>query len=163
MPDAPATPEPTAEQAAATMRSKQYVVLLVIAAVIGVIVSLAAWCFLELTYRLALVLLQLRRRLARRLEQRVVVIPEAPPEALREQPPDRALAGAHHPDDHDGAIVWGHVGRAGVPVCVHRQPVAWVPPSGYATPVGVGGCRASWSFFVSSSESEVLITVPPYC
>jgi H+/Cl- antiporter ClcA len=51
MPDAPAAPEPTAEQAAATMRSKQYVVLLVIAAVIGVIVSLAAWCFLELTYQ----------------------------------------------------------------------------------------------------------------
>jgi len=36
-----------AEQADATIRSKQYVVLLVVVAVIGVIVSLAAWCFLE--------------------------------------------------------------------------------------------------------------------
>lgn len=52
MPTAPAAQEPTAEQAAATMRSKQYVVLLVIVAVIGVIVSLAAWCFLELSYQL---------------------------------------------------------------------------------------------------------------
>jgi H+/Cl- antiporter ClcA len=52
MPDAPAAPEPTAEQAAATMRSKPYVVLLVIVAVIGVIVSLAAWCFLELVYQI---------------------------------------------------------------------------------------------------------------
>jgi H+/Cl- antiporter ClcA len=51
MPDAPGAPEPTAEQAAATMRSKPYVVLLVIVAVIGVIVSLAAWCFLELVYQ----------------------------------------------------------------------------------------------------------------
>jgi H+/Cl- antiporter ClcA len=39
--------EPTAEQAAQTMRSKRYVVLLVIVAIIGVIISLAAWCFLE--------------------------------------------------------------------------------------------------------------------
>ncbi len=39
--------EPTAEQAAETIRSKRYVVLLVIVAIIGVVVSLAAWCFLE--------------------------------------------------------------------------------------------------------------------
>jgi H+/Cl- antiporter ClcA len=39
-------PEPTAEQAAQTMRSKRYVVLLIIVAIIGIIVSLAAWCFL---------------------------------------------------------------------------------------------------------------------
>jgi H+/Cl- antiporter ClcA len=39
-------PEPTAEQAGQTMRSKRFVVLLVIVAVIGIIVSLAAWCFL---------------------------------------------------------------------------------------------------------------------
>jgi chloride channel protein, CIC family len=50
---APSTPpegrpeELTAEQADATIRSKQYVALLVVVAVIGVIVSLAAWCFLE--------------------------------------------------------------------------------------------------------------------
>jgi len=37
----------SAEQADATIRSKQYVALLVVVAVIGVIVSLAAWCFLE--------------------------------------------------------------------------------------------------------------------
>jgi H+/Cl- antiporter ClcA len=34
------------------MRSKRYVVLLVIIAVIGVIVSLAAWCFLELIHQI---------------------------------------------------------------------------------------------------------------
>ena len=51
-PAAPAPAEPTAEQAAATMRSKRYVVLLVIVAVVGVVVSLAAWCFLELIYQI---------------------------------------------------------------------------------------------------------------
>ena len=46
---APAPDRPqelTSEQADATIRSKQYAVLLVIVAVIGVLVSLAAWCFL---------------------------------------------------------------------------------------------------------------------
>jgi H+/Cl- antiporter ClcA len=52
LPDAPAAPEPTAEQVAATIRSKRYLVLLVIAAVVGVIVSLVAWCFLELVHQL---------------------------------------------------------------------------------------------------------------
>jgi chloride channel protein, CIC family len=52
MPDAPAPPELTAEQAAATMASKPYVMLLVIVGVIGVVVSLAAWCFLELVYQI---------------------------------------------------------------------------------------------------------------
>src|SRR5438067_656320 len=50
---APSTPseappeELSSEQADALIRSKQYIVLLVVVAVIGVIVSLAAWCFLE--------------------------------------------------------------------------------------------------------------------
>jgi H+/Cl- antiporter ClcA len=44
--------EPTAQQAAETMRSKRFLVLLVIVAVIGVVVSLATWCFLELIYQL---------------------------------------------------------------------------------------------------------------
>jgi H+/Cl- antiporter ClcA len=52
MADAPAAPEPTPEQAFATMRSKPFIVLLVIVSVIGVIVSLVAWCFLELTYQI---------------------------------------------------------------------------------------------------------------
>ncbi len=52
MPAAPPSPEPTAEQAAAVMRSKQFVVLLIIVSVIGVIVSLAAWCFLELIHQI---------------------------------------------------------------------------------------------------------------
>jgi len=39
--------EPTAEQAAQAMRSKRFVVLLVIVAIAGVVVSLASWCFLE--------------------------------------------------------------------------------------------------------------------
>jgi H+/Cl- antiporter ClcA len=51
LPDAPPAPEPTAEQIAATIRSKRYVVLLVICAVVGVIVSLATWCFLELVHQ----------------------------------------------------------------------------------------------------------------
>jgi H+/Cl- antiporter ClcA len=44
--------EPTAEQAAQTMRSKRFVLLLVITAIVGVIVSLAAWCFLEAIYQI---------------------------------------------------------------------------------------------------------------
>src|ERR1700748_2991473 len=42
----------SSEQADAPMRSKRYVVLLVIVAVIGVVVSLAAWCFLEGIYQI---------------------------------------------------------------------------------------------------------------
>ena len=52
MADTPAGIEPSTEQAAATMRSKQYVVLLVIVAAAGIVVSLAAWCFLELIHQL---------------------------------------------------------------------------------------------------------------
>jgi H+/Cl- antiporter ClcA len=40
--------EPSPEQINATIESRAFVVLLLIAAVIGVVVSLAAWCFLEL-------------------------------------------------------------------------------------------------------------------
>ena len=47
MADAPAPAELTAAQAAETMRSRPYIGLLVVSAVIGVIVSLAAWCYLE--------------------------------------------------------------------------------------------------------------------
>jgi H+/Cl- antiporter ClcA len=42
----------SAEQARATMRSKQYVVLLVLTAFVGIVVSVAAWCFLELVYQI---------------------------------------------------------------------------------------------------------------
>src|ERR1700733_999000 len=52
---APATPPPaplTPEQAQATMRSRPYLVILVLVAIVGVIVSLAAWCFLELTHQI---------------------------------------------------------------------------------------------------------------
>ena len=42
----------TAQQAAQTMASKQFVGLLVIVSIVGIIVSLAAWCFLELIYQL---------------------------------------------------------------------------------------------------------------
>src|SRR5271170_1713213 len=43
-------PEPAVspEQVEATIRSKGFVVLLFVAAIAGVVVSLAAWCFLEL-------------------------------------------------------------------------------------------------------------------
>ena len=52
MPDATSPPELTAEQADATIRSRAYVGLLVAVAVIGVIVSIAAWCFLEAIYQI---------------------------------------------------------------------------------------------------------------
>ena len=42
----------SSEQADATIRSKRYAVLLIVVAVIGVIVSLAAWCFLEGIYQI---------------------------------------------------------------------------------------------------------------
>lgn len=45
-------PAVTSEQAAATMTSKPFVVLLLIAAVIGIVVSLAAWSLLQLIYQL---------------------------------------------------------------------------------------------------------------
>ena len=47
MAEAPVPAEPTAAQAAETMRSRPFVGLLVVSAVIGVIVSLAAWAYLE--------------------------------------------------------------------------------------------------------------------
>jgi chloride channel protein, CIC family len=40
--------DPSPEQVNATIESRAFVVLLLIAAVIGIVVSLAAWCFLEL-------------------------------------------------------------------------------------------------------------------
>src|ERR1700733_11668358 len=52
---APATPPPaplTPEQAQATMRSRPYLVILVLVAIVGILVSLAAWCFLELTHQI---------------------------------------------------------------------------------------------------------------
>ena len=52
MPDAATPPELSAEQADATIRSKAYVGLLVAVAVIGVVVSIAAWCFLEAVFQI---------------------------------------------------------------------------------------------------------------
>jgi H+/Cl- antiporter ClcA len=53
MPSSP-TPEPSSppEDPTATLLSKGFMVLLVIAAVVGVAVSLVAWCFVELVYQL---------------------------------------------------------------------------------------------------------------
>jgi H+/Cl- antiporter ClcA len=48
----PEAPQLTAQQAADTIRSRPYIVLLIIVAVIGVIVSLASWGFLELIYQI---------------------------------------------------------------------------------------------------------------
>jgi H+/Cl- antiporter ClcA len=53
-PSAP-TPEPsspTPEDPTATLLTKGFMVVLVIAAVVGVVVSLVAWCFVELVYQL---------------------------------------------------------------------------------------------------------------
>jgi H+/Cl- antiporter ClcA len=44
--------ELTPEQAAQTMSSKPFLVLLVIVAVVGIVVSAASWCFLELVYQI---------------------------------------------------------------------------------------------------------------
>ena len=52
MPDAAQPPELSAEQADATIRSKAYVGLLVVVAVIGVVVSIVAWCFLEAIFQI---------------------------------------------------------------------------------------------------------------
>jgi H+/Cl- antiporter ClcA len=49
-PEAP--PQVTPDQASATMRSRPYMVLLVLVAIVGVVVSLAAWCFVELVYQI---------------------------------------------------------------------------------------------------------------
>jgi H+/Cl- antiporter ClcA len=47
-----APPELSPEQADATLKSKAFVGLLVIVAFVGVVVSVAAWCFLELIYQI---------------------------------------------------------------------------------------------------------------
>ena len=51
-----AEPSPSAEisadQAAETMRSRRYIALLVIVAVVGVIVSFATWGYLELLHQI---------------------------------------------------------------------------------------------------------------
>ncbi len=52
MPDSGTAPELSAEQADATIRSKPFVGLLAVVAVIGVVVSIAAWLFLEGTYQI---------------------------------------------------------------------------------------------------------------
>ena len=52
MPDAPTSQELSSDQADATIRSKQFVGLLVVVAVIGVVVSIAAWCFLEVIHQI---------------------------------------------------------------------------------------------------------------
>ncbi len=41
-------PEVSPEQVEATIESRAFVVLMLISAIVGVIVSIAAWCFLEL-------------------------------------------------------------------------------------------------------------------
>jgi chloride channel protein, CIC family len=51
-PDAQPAPAPTPEQAARTMGSRRYVVLLIIVAIVGVIVSFATWGFLELIHQI---------------------------------------------------------------------------------------------------------------
>jgi len=45
-------PALTPEQATATMRSRRYVALLLVVAIVGIVVSLASWGFLELIYQL---------------------------------------------------------------------------------------------------------------
>ncbi len=47
-----ASPATAAEDPSGTLLSKGFVVLLAIAAIVGILVSLAAWCFLELIYQI---------------------------------------------------------------------------------------------------------------
>src|ERR1700754_2273467 len=52
-PAAPSGPRAlTEEQASETIRSRQYLGLLALVSVVGILVSLAAWCFLELTHQI---------------------------------------------------------------------------------------------------------------
>ncbi len=51
-PSASLTQEPTIEQANELIRSRPFIGLLVLASIVGVVVSIAAWCFLEGTYQL---------------------------------------------------------------------------------------------------------------
>ncbi len=51
MPATNSAPALTSEQADATIASKRFVVLLIVVAVVGVVVSLATWCFLEGIYQ----------------------------------------------------------------------------------------------------------------
>jgi len=48
----PVADEPAGPDPASTLRSKSFVAVLVLAAIVGVIASLAAWCFLELIFYL---------------------------------------------------------------------------------------------------------------
>ena len=48
----PTPPEITDEQASETIRSRPFLVLLALVSVVGILVSLAAWCFLELTHQI---------------------------------------------------------------------------------------------------------------
>ncbi len=52
MADPAAPPEPSAEQASATIRGRPYLILLVLAAFVGIVVSVTAWCFLELVHQI---------------------------------------------------------------------------------------------------------------
>lgn len=51
-------PEVTEEQAGALIGSRPFVVLLAVAGVVGIVVSLAAWCFLEGTHQLQVAVFQ---------------------------------------------------------------------------------------------------------
>ena len=65
-------------------------------------------------------------------------------------------------DSRTGAIHGSFLGSAaGAAPAAGRAPVALHGAPYEAAPTGSVGVSASWSFFVSSSESEVLITVPP--
>jgi H+/Cl- antiporter ClcA len=52
MPETAPPPEPSFEEADATIRSRRFAVMLVLVAIVGVIVSLAAWLFLEAIHQL---------------------------------------------------------------------------------------------------------------
>ena len=54
-------------------------------------------------------------------------------------------------------------GRVGDSPEQPQTPAASDGPGGVRALTGAGGCSASSSFLVSSSDSEVRITVPPYC
>jgi H+/Cl- antiporter ClcA len=49
---AEAAPAPASDDPSATLLSRGFLVLLAIAAIVGIVVSLAAWCFVELVYQI---------------------------------------------------------------------------------------------------------------
>ena len=103
----------TREQADALVRSRGFTVLLVVAAVIGVLVSLVAWCFLEAVHWVAGGDVRASSARVRLRGRSTDVVAAARPGAHR-----RAGRGGDHQLPGQG----GHVPVHGLPPAVRRTP-----------------------------------------